>query len=297
MLKNKMNNSISITIGIPAYKEEAHIARLLDNIITQKKQNFNIKKIIVVSDSRVDKTNEIVERYKKKNVDLVINSKRKGQIFAQNLIFKKAESDLVILFEADTYPKNKYYISRLINPILKNKSIGMVQGYMKPLETKTLIQKVLNFQFKIYSNIILNKKQTINPIPSGRGGRAFNKNLYLKLKWPAGVPEDEYAYLWCMKNKIEVVLERSAICYFSLPKKYSDYLKEFQKNRSAGITIRKYFSHKIIKNNMSINFIKKIKILFSLILNNPIYTIVYIFLITFANMQTKKIEFTDYWIK
>lgn len=294
MNKKTITKKITITIGIPAYNEEKNIARLLDNVLHQKGKNFVIKKIIVVSDSSQDNTNEIVLNYKNKGVHLVCTPNRKGQIYGQNLIFKLAKSDLVVLFEADTYPQNEYYLSRLIKPLLKNKKIGLVQGSMKPLKTETIIEKALAMQFKKFSKIILTYDSQKNPIPSGRGGRVFTKTVYKNLVWPASVPEDEYAFLWCFSNGIKTFLEKSAICYFRLPQTFSEYTKSMQKNKSASITINKHFSSETISHAMPTSYKEKALVLFYFFFKNPVLCSIYLLLRIGILFKAKDLKFTDF---
>jgi len=77
---------------------------------------------------------------------------------------------------------------------------------------------------------------------SGRGGRAFSKKVYSKLVWPPAVPEDTYALLWCRKNKIRNVFQRSAVCRYKIPEQFADLLRERQKIRSGEAALKKYFS-------------------------------------------------------
>ncbi len=295
MNKKSIAKKISITIGIPAYNEEANIAMLLDKILLQKGNSFVVKKIIVVSDSDLDNTNKIVSEYKNTKIHLVANASRKGQVYAQNLIFKLADTDLVVLFEADTYPENEDYLSNLIKPLFKNKNVGLIQGSMQPLKPKTMIAKCLAMQFKIFSKIMLTYHSQKNPIPSGRGGRAFTKTVYKNLIWPTSVPEDEYAYLWCAAKGIETMLQKSAICYFRLPQTVSEYIKSMQKNKSASITIHKYFSSEIISSTMSTSSREKALIFFYFLLADPALCLRYIFLRVAVCFGTKNLEFTDFW--
>src|ERR1041385_4839945 len=94
----------NILIGIPAYNEEANIGELLKHILSQRQINFNISKIIVISDGSTDKTVAIVSKFKNKKITLINYKKRKGQISRQNEIIKMmAKNDeFLLLFEADT---------------------------------------------------------------------------------------------------------------------------------------------------------------------------------------------------
>lgn len=285
---------ITVTIGIPAYNEENNISKLLDSILYQKGDFFIINKIIVVSDYSQDKTDKIVLSYKNKGVDLIKNTSRKGQIYAQNLIFKLAKTDVVVLFEADTFPTNNDYLLNLLHPLVKDKNIGLVQGNMIPLSAKTFLEKVLIKQYSVYSKIVLKDILSKNPIPSGRGGRAFSKFVYKKLVWPNSVPEDEYAYLWCVSNNIKLIFCRNAICQYRLPQKFKDFLRETQKNKSASDAIKKYYKIETINKAMKLSIAKRVLIFISLFLESPILSIAYITFRLRVNFELNNKAFTDF---
>ena len=51
-----MNKKLTVSVGIPAYDEEANIKSLLEAILQQRQENFILKSIIVVSDGSTDRT-------------------------------------------------------------------------------------------------------------------------------------------------------------------------------------------------------------------------------------------------
>ena len=51
-----MRKKLTVTIGIPAYNEEANVRNLLVSLLAQKETNFKLQEIIVVSDGSTDKT-------------------------------------------------------------------------------------------------------------------------------------------------------------------------------------------------------------------------------------------------
>ena len=75
----------TLTIGIPAYNEEANIGLLLNDITLQKNRNYILKEIIVVSDGSTDSTVKKVEQASIQSIKLIINKKRTGLANVQNL--------------------------------------------------------------------------------------------------------------------------------------------------------------------------------------------------------------------
>ena len=68
----------TVTIGIPAYNEEANIKNLLDSILSQIQNNFIIDEIIVVSDGSSDKTADIVRSLNNSLINLIEDKERLG---------------------------------------------------------------------------------------------------------------------------------------------------------------------------------------------------------------------------
>lgn len=105
----------TVTIGIPAYNEEANIQKLLKALLQQKTTNYRLEKIIVVSDGSTDRTEELVKSIKRKQILLLINKRRLGLNATQNKILRKSKSDILVLFDADVLPKDKNCVASLIS--------------------------------------------------------------------------------------------------------------------------------------------------------------------------------------
>ncbi len=293
-------NKLTVTIGIPAYNEEANIKNLLQSILKQEERGFYIEKIIVISDGSTDKTVQEIKKVKNKRIYMIENKKRQGQTKSQNKIFIQAKSDVVVLLEADTFPLNNNYLSNLILPLRKNSEIGLVQGNFTPISGKTMLEKSLSAQISLFKEFNMNHANTIYILSSGRGGRAFSKNVYKKLVFPKSVPEDVYALLWCRNKNIEVTFQKSAVCLYRCPQTISDYVKERFKIQREQVTIKHYFSQELIDKVYQRSFSYKIKSFIYFSTMHPFEFIYYLYLtiITKISLFSKKMfreEFTDFW--
>jgi len=116
---------LSISVGIMAYNEEKNIANLLDALLRQKTNIVNIEEIIIVSSGSTDRTNQIIEGYKKQNkkIKLIIQKKREGKASAINQFLKHAKNKIVVLESADTVPSESA-IENLCSPFLDTQ-VGM----------------------------------------------------------------------------------------------------------------------------------------------------------------------------
>lgn len=288
---------LTITIGIPAYNEEANIGNLLSSVLSQKGNNFELKKIFVISDTSNDETDKKVSEFNDKRIQLIRNKRRQGQIFSQNLIFSLSKTDVVVLLEADTLLKENEYLQNLITPICKKQSIGLVQGNIEPLAPKTLIEKILTTQFTIYHNFIIKEPKIISLFCSGRGGRAFSRNVYKSLIWPLSVPEDIFALLWCKQHNIRTEFQRSAIGIYRCPQTFSDYVKERQKIKSAKVASAKYFSQELVNTAYAKPVTLTTQIAFTFLKANFRMFILYLILKFKTKYHLQNAKFTDCWQK
>src|SRR3990167_5680232 len=102
-----MNKKINLSVGIPAYNEEANIANLLKSILSQKKDNFNLLEIIAVSDCSNDDTMKIISKFSDKRLRKFENKMRIGQAATQNKIIDLFKGDILVILESDTIPAGK----------------------------------------------------------------------------------------------------------------------------------------------------------------------------------------------
>lgn len=291
MKKKKM----TVSIGIPAYNEEANIKWLLESLLRQRQIGFSLKKILIVSDGSIDGTNNIVRSFKDKKINLIVNEQRKGQVYAQNLIFSSVKTDLVVIMEADTLPVSNKYLSKLIRPIIRNPLVSLVQGSTQSLKPHTLIEKTLHYQLLIYRKFSINNRIDEHWFCSGRGGRAFAKSVFKNLSWPKDLPEDVYALLWCKQKKLLTAFEESAICSFRLPQTFNDLLKERQKINSGKLSLKNYFLSNYLKKFYQIPKFLIGKMFLYFFVTKPSYCLFYLLLIVRIRFNILDKKFADFW--
>jgi biofilm PGA synthesis N-glycosyltransferase PgaC len=135
---------INTSIGICAHNEERNIGKLLDALLGQETNVVSIIQILVVSYS-TDETNEIVEKYKRRDsrIELVLQKKREGKASAVNLFLKEATGDVLVLESADTLPK-KATIEKLVEPFLDS-NVGMTGGRPIPTNNRRKFMGVVSY--------------------------------------------------------------------------------------------------------------------------------------------------------
>ena len=242
----------TVTIGIPAYNEEANIGYLLRSLIKQKEEDFTIDKIIVSSDGSTDRTVEVVKSVKDSRIKLLYGKKRSGQASRQNQIVKYVTSGIFVLLEADTLPVDNNYLKNLIKPLISKAGLrfGVIFGEAVPLPPKNLFERIMYFKTTLkkkigrssYGNDHLQKC-------SGYRGRAFSIELARKIKWVNNVPEDIYSLFISQQMEAMIGYAQNAKIYYRLPGNFRDYLRQYTKYSSGRKSVLEYFPREIVKNS------------------------------------------------
>jgi dolichol-phosphate mannosyltransferase len=111
---------MKISVIIPVYNEESTIAEVIRKVLLVEME----KEIIVVDDGSTDRTSEIVDDMKKKNVELITvhhSMVNLGKGLAIRIGLKYVSGDMVIIQDADLeLDPQEYY--QLVEPIRKGEA-------------------------------------------------------------------------------------------------------------------------------------------------------------------------------
>lgn len=157
MRKHFNHSVLQVSVGIPAYNEEANIGRLLESLLLQEFQKIRMKEIIVVASGCTDKTVDIVKSHRKKDkrIKILKQSRQLGKTAADNLFFQKAKSKILVLICADTVLK-KDCLENLIAPFA-NPKVGLTAARMIPLNNKkTLPDYFSHLWWRLFHQVALN---------------------------------------------------------------------------------------------------------------------------------------------
>ena len=130
----------SLTIGIPAYNEEANIQNLLDSIFNQQMNSVHLESIILVCDGCTDNTIKILRflNIKYKILHIITSNKRTGKAAALNKIYRMSQSDFLLTMDADVIFEGIHNLEHMAKRLIKNPKLNMVGPDHIPTKTNTL---------------------------------------------------------------------------------------------------------------------------------------------------------------
>lgn len=241
----------AVTIGIPAYNEEANIKNTLQSILQQRFAGFEVVEIMVVSDGSTDKTKEKVKELKDERIKFIDSKERLGKPSRQNQIFKAAKGSIIVLFDADVILASYRTLHYLVQPILKNKNVGLVSGYNIVTPGVNLFQKALNVAVQFKERTFSRLRNGDNIYLCAGRLRAFSPEFKKIIVWPDVFNEDPYSYLLCKFNGFGFVYEKRAEVYFQNPSNLRDHRRQSDRFKGMMYEMAKFFPEDFIRLHLS----------------------------------------------
>lgn len=97
-----MKEDIQISVVIPTYNHSQYLRRCLDSLF---QQNYPVHKyeVIVINDASEDDTQEVLDRYRKKNPNLhvIMNLENRGAYYSRNRGIDVAKGNIVVFTDSD----------------------------------------------------------------------------------------------------------------------------------------------------------------------------------------------------
>jgi biofilm PGA synthesis N-glycosyltransferase PgaC len=202
------NQYLSASIGIPVYNEEINIQKLLNTL--SKQHGINIEKTIVVNDGSTDGTLEKIYRVSeniktKINLELINLETNKGKANALNLIFRRAQSDYLILLDSDVYFSRNDTLRSLLEYFKADSNVGLVCGWYRIENLNSF--NIIGRAYKFSSNLLKKIACASNNIYGATGAiMALHKEVYKNLTLPKSiVGVDTYIYLYTLSVRKKFV--------------------------------------------------------------------------------------------
>lgn len=283
-----MKNTRTVTVGIPAYNEEANIKNLLMSVLAQKRNNFKLEKIIVISDSSTDKTVEIVKKLSKKHkiIKIIVGKKRKGKSARLNQLYSLNKSDIVINFDADVLLVGTSVIDKMVCGF--SKGVAMVSGSNLPVKGENFVQKITASGDLLWYEV-RNKYNSGNNIYNSSGcSTALLGEFARKIKHPKKVVADQQYLFHIVKSSgYKFKFVKNAKVIYRSPDNLRDYFRQSYRSLIEKYPVLDELGHNL-SSEYTIPTSYKIKVIIKRISKDPVFTILSLFLAIWLRITPPK---------
>ena len=224
-----MINKIKITIGIPAYNEEANIQNMIKSLLKQKGASFTLEKIVVVLDGCTDNTLKIAQELASKNkiVKVLSDGKRCGKATRLNQIYKLNKSQLVGTFDADILLERDCELELMVKEFLRSKKVNVVAARQYPAPADKIMGRFSNASFMMLQ-IASSMWRKGNNIHSLQGSASMVRGSFARsLHFPTDTISDQgFLYMSAIKNgKAGFRYSKNTRIIFRSPETFTDWRK------------------------------------------------------------------------
>ncbi len=280
-----MSRMITITVGIPAYNEESNIGFLIKDLLNQNQTKYSLEKIIVSSDGSTDGTSKVVRGFKNRTIILFDNKKREGLAAGQNRIIKNANSDVLVLLDADIRIRDPRFLEKLISPVASGKA-DLTAPYVKEVNPITFLEKVLFISTQVKNLAYEEFKKGDNVYTCHGQARAFSKKLYKKIRFPSSIGVDAYSYFYCLSKGFKYKYIKYVSVFYKLPDNFKDHERQSVRFFQSQRFLSKKFNKKFVISEYSIPQNLLFKSVLTYLMKQPVYTVLYILIVTYLKFKS-----------
>ncbi|OGG11397.1 hypothetical protein A2Z00_00500 [Candidatus Gottesmanbacteria bacterium RBG_13_45_10] len=283
-----MRNKLTLTIGIPAYNEEANIGELLSDLTSQTQRGYVIQKVIVVSDASTDKTAEIARTFRDLPITVVVNAKRLGKARSVNTILAQTTTDALIILDADVVLKDRLFLAKLVSPITNGKA-DLCAANIDELHPRNFLEKMLAASMQYKRRVFASIHNGNNIYTCHGRGRAFSKRLYKAIHFKDSANEDAYSYLFCVHHGYTYRYVSDATVWYALPSTLGDHeLQSVRFFQSRRLSVGE-FGEKFVSDAYTLPKFLALKTLIQYTGKNP-FIVPYLGLAAYLNIKSRLIK-------
>lgn len=265
--KNKFSDEpsqLSVTVVIPAWNEEAFIARTIESVLAQ---DYPCR-LIIVNDRSTDRTSEIAEKY---TVDypgvclLNVTEKAGSKSQALNRALPYIDTDIFVCVDADTElePDSLGKLMRAFN----NPNVQVASGFVIAKNSRNFWQGARAGEYIVGQSITKGAQENINAVLVASGCFfAIRSKLLLEHGFDNRTMAEDMDLTWiAIEAGYDVAFVQDARCYVTDPDSWQLYQKQiyrwyagmfqcikqrngnlFSKNPKLGIAVYFYLLSSVI---------------------------------------------------
>lgn len=268
-------NKSSLTIGIPAFNEEANINGLIMSIFEQEASTYYLEKIIVVVDACTDNTIEEILKIKNRKIQLIINKQRRGKAYGLNLIAKEANTDILVHLDADILLKDKRTIENIIEPI-SVRGADLTSARVKEYWATSKFEEVLKISMVLKKEIFEHYNHGNNMYTCHGRARGLSKKLYKNMIFsPEIIAEDAFSYLYAVANGYKYLFAKKSNVHYRLPRTLADHKRQSVRFFNSYKQLKNIFGAKLMNTEGKLPKSIVVKYTFKYVLRYPITLFLY----------------------
>ncbi len=225
---------ISVTVVIPAYNEEANVARAVGQVLGEPwPATCALDRVIVVDDCSTDGTRSIAEDMARRDarVVLVQNARRSGKNAGIRAAAAASRSDILAVVDADVlYAPG--CLARTIELLADNDTLMGVSCIIEPLPAQSWRERA-------------SRSQALLVAALKRRGHAYLSAVYAikapafgALNIPDGVADDAYITCWLRAHNYRYAVCSDAVAYIRAATGLRDFAKQTLRGRRGDVSTR-----------------------------------------------------------
>lgn len=273
------NKKVTVTVGIPAHNEEANIVNMLNSVISQERESFLLRKIIVALDGCTDNTEKIVKEFARINpiVNLFSDGKRVGKAERLNQLYQMSDSDYLITLDADIELEDEFVFEKLLKPFC-DPQVAVVAGNGGPLPGRTLVEKLVVAKYVWWYEARKNFKAGNSIYNSAGCCFALRKSFAQSFRFlPRTVHDQEIIYLEVKRQNKRFVFADEARLFYREASTWSELISRMRRFEQQD-NLEPYGFEVNIEAEYALPFANKINGLWKVARQNPFYGIGSLFL-------------------
>lgn len=287
-----------ISLIITSYKEPKTIGKAIEAALGQKTRH----KYEVLVSAPDKETLDVARKYAAKDKRLkIFKDPGKGKMFALNLLYKKLNSDILILTDGDVWI-SKNSVEDIVN-LFSDKKIGCVTGRPVPTENK-------KSKYGYWANFLFDSAHRLRKTAFENGkfiecsGYLFAHRKNKNIRIPLDTAEDAIIPYFFWEKGFKIGYAEKAEVYVRNVNNWKDWIKQKVRTSKAHETLEKYVDTKKTPRVKSfkteaagiyylLTYPSNIKQLYwSFLLA---FSRLYMWVLVFYNSRVKKFESVDNW--
>lgn len=279
-----MNKTMTVTIGIPAYNEEANLGRLLDEILRQDFGALKLEEIIVASDGSTDGTNGIVRRFGGRKVRLIEGQGRQGVSAMLNSITSSVSSDILVILNADIAVEDSRLVSRLAAPLREGRA-DLSSCAIRPAPSRNRFEAVLAFSMELKTRIFEEYRGGNSLYTCFGPARAYSRRLYKSIYFGSSTGDDAFSYLFCRFKGWDFKYVRETGVFYRLPGNLEDHRRQSLRFFRSRREMEELFGARAVSRQYRIPLPLVLRIYWRFLREDPLRTVAYSWLLARMKLE------------